>query len=138
MASEKLSSISLPPPTQPNRHASPPPSQIRQRGLGRAATFASDRIPLNRRRSSLFSEGRSETRKSFRSSTDDLLFPRANGSTLPLEQQESSHWHSFPLALALLPAVGGLFFQEGSAVVTDVTLLILAALFLNWAVRLPW
>jgi hypothetical protein len=40
--------------------------------------------------------------------------------------------------LALLPAVGGLFFQNGSAVVTDITLLALAAIFLNWAVRLPW
>ena len=51
---------------------------------------------------------------------------------------EPSHWHSAPLALALFPALGGLFFHNGSVVVTDLTLLILAAVFLNWAVRLPW
>lgn len=43
-----------------------------------------------------------------------------------------------PLALALLPAVGGLLFQNGSAIVTDITLLGLAVVFLNWAVRVPW
>ena len=51
---------------------------------------------------------------------------------------EESHWHSAPLALALLPAIAGVFFQEGGAFVTDVTLLVLAAIFLNWSVRLPW
>jgi hypothetical protein len=29
-------------------------------------------------------------------------------------------------------------FKDGSAVITDITLLALAAIFLNWAVRLPW
>lgn len=43
-----------------------------------------------------------------------------------------------PLGLALLPAVGGLLFKDGSAIVTDITLLALAAIFLNWSVRLPW
>ncbi|KAK3062688.1 hypothetical protein LTS18_003552, partial [Coniosporium uncinatum] len=33
---------------------------------------------------------------------------------------------------------GGLFFQNGSLFVTDICLLILAAIFLNWSVRLPW
>ncbi|KAL8999983.1 MAG: hypothetical protein Q9169_001228 [Polycauliona sp. 2 TL-2023] len=53
-------------------------------------------------------------------------------------QSEPSHWHSMPLALALLPAVGGVLFQNGSAIVTDITLLGLAVVFLNWAVRVPW
>ena len=51
---------------------------------------------------------------------------------------EPSHWHSVPLALALLPALGGLFFEKGSTVITDITLLTLAAVFLNWSLRLPW
>jgi hypothetical protein len=95
-------------------------------------------MPSNRRRSSLFSDNVSETRKSLRSSTDDLLLPRAKGSGEFDYVNEPSHWHSIPLGLALLPAVGGLLFQDGSAVVTDMTLLALAAIFLNWSVRLPW
>lgn len=51
---------------------------------------------------------------------------------------ETTGWHSAPLAFALLPALGGLLFQNGSAVVTDVMLLGLAGIFLNWSVRVPW
>jgi hypothetical protein len=137
MNPDRSSSISLPPPSQNIRHISPPPSQLRQRGLNRSATFADGATSLNRR-SSAFSEGLSDTRKSLRSSTDDLLLPRYKPDSPLASQHEPSHWHSIPLGLALLPAVGGLFFQNGSAVVTDITLLALAAIFLNWAVRLPW
>jgi hypothetical protein len=31
-----------------------------------------------------------------------------------------------------------MLFQNGSAVVTDIMLLGLAAIFLNWSVRIPW
>jgi len=51
---------------------------------------------------------------------------------------EFSHWHSAPLALAILPAIAGVLFKEGGTVVTDVMLLCLAAMFLNWCVRAPW
>jgi hypothetical protein len=95
-------------------------------------------VPLNKRRSSVFSEGLSETHKSLRSSTDDLLLPRYKLGSPLASQHEPSHWHSVPLGLALLPAVGGLLFKDGSALITDITLLALAAIFLNWAVRLPW
>jgi hypothetical protein len=138
MNPDQPSSTSSPPPSQNPRHVSPPPSQLRQRGLNRAATFADGSMPSNRRRSSVFSEGLSETRKSFRSSTDDLLLPRYKSGSPLASQHEPSHWHSIPLGLALLPAVGGLFFKNGSAVITDITLLALAAIFLNWSVRLPW
>ncbi|KAL8687522.1 MAG: hypothetical protein Q9218_006331 [Villophora microphyllina] len=93
--------------------------------------------PLRHRRSSTFSDSIDDARSSIKSSTDDLLLPRAKGSSLA-SQLEPSHWHSTPLALALLPAVGGILFQNGSAIVTDITLLGLAAIFLNWSVRLPW
>lgn len=106
------------------------------RAVRRASTFAEPSNTLQKRRSSTFSDSLDEARQSLRSSTDDLLLPRPQ--RLALESQEHSHWHSAPLALALLPAVGGLLFQNGSAVVTDVTLLGLAAVFLNWSVRLPW
>lgn len=51
---------------------------------------------------------------------------------------ETSNWDSAPLAFALLPAIGGMLFKNGSSVMTDVMLLALAAIFLNWSVRLPW
>jgi hypothetical protein len=88
-----------------------------------------------RRRSSTFStDSLKEVRKQFQSSTDDLLLPRAS----PKGHDEPSHWHSVPLVFALLPAIGGILFKNGSSVVTDIMLLALAAIFLNWSVRLPW
>ncbi|EPE30039.1 hypothetical protein GLAREA_13087 [Glarea lozoyensis ATCC 20868] len=92
----------------------------------------------NRRRSSNFSvDSISEARRTFQSSTDDLLLPRPDASG-KAQSHDSSAWHSAPLAFALLPAVGGMIFQNGSSVVTDIMLLGLAAVFLNWSVRLPW
>ncbi|ETN40646.1 uncharacterized protein HMPREF1541_04925 [Cyphellophora europaea CBS 101466] len=119
-----------------SRHLSPPPAGLRQRPLQRAATFAEP--TLNRRRSSIFSESLSDAKRSIRSSTDDLFLPRATTTTDVHDNDESSHWHSLPLGLALFPAVGGLFFKDGSAIITDVTLLVIAAVFMNWALRMPW
>ena len=114
--------------------AAPPSlSPLRHRPMNRASNFADSGPTLRPRRSSTFSESAS----SFKSSTDDLLLPRAS-NVEEAAGHEPSHWHSVPLALALLPAIGGLLFEKGSAVVTDVTLLALAAIFLNWSVRLPW
>ncbi|KAA6412189.1 MAG: hypothetical protein FRX48_04341 [Lasallia pustulata] len=114
------------------------PSLLRHRTLQKPSIVADTTIALGRRRSSLFStDSMDEARQSLRSSTDDLLLPRVKASGLETHN-EPSHWHSIPLALALLPAVGGLLFTNGSQVVTDVTLLVLAAIFLNWSVRLPW
>jgi hypothetical protein len=31
-----------------------------------------------------------------------------------------------------------MIFKDGSAVITDITLLALAAIFMNWALRMPW
>ncbi|KAL4916794.1 hypothetical protein BDW62DRAFT_94547 [Aspergillus aurantiobrunneus] len=119
---------------------SPSPG-LRHRGLTRAATIAEGSPSGHtQRRNSTFSDSVSETRNTIRSSTDDLFFPRAarNYDDNDDSRDEESHWHSAPLGLALLPAIAGVFFQNGSAVVTDVTLLALAAVFLNWSVRLPW
>lgn len=112
-------------------------SPLRQRPLGRAPTFAEVPSPLSLRRSSTFSDSIDGARQSILSSTDDLLLPKVKNLGLGTNH-EPSHWHSIPLALALLPALGGLLFHNGSAVVTDITLLGLAAVFLNWSVRLPW
>jgi hypothetical protein len=45
---------------------------------------------------------------------------------------------SLSLAFAFLPAISGLLFKNGSAVVTDFMLLGLAGVFLNWSVTQPW
>ncbi|KAJ5926902.1 hypothetical protein N7516_008675 [Penicillium verrucosum] len=109
-----------------------PDSPIRPLNTRRARTF--EESP---RRNSILSDSLSEARNSIRSSTDDLFLPRvAKGhDAMP---DEESNWQSAPLGLALLPAIAGIFFHEGSSFVTDVTLLVLAAIFLNWSVRLPW
>lgn len=115
----------------------PSASNLRRRGFpSRAATFVEGSWP--QRRNSTLSDSLSEARNSIRSSTDDIFLPRiARDSEDPVATEES-YWHSAPLALALLPAIAGVFFQNGSVFVTDVTLLVLAAIFLNWSVRLPW
>ncbi|KAL8801784.1 MAG: hypothetical protein Q9200_006829 [Gallowayella weberi] len=112
-------------------------SPLRQRPHERASTLADISSPSQHRRSSLFSDSFDDARQSLKSSTDNLLLPRVKDMSLA-SQIEPSHWHSTPLALALLPAVGGVLFQNGSAIATDVVLLVLVAIFLNWAVRVPW
>lgn len=112
---------------------------MRRRVPARAATFV-EGMPIPdwpQRRNSTLSDSISEARNSIRSSTDDLFLPRVAKGKDPVATEES-HWHSTPLGLALLPAIAGVFFHDGSAFVTDVTLLVLAAIFLNWSVRLPW
>ncbi|EFR04340.1 hypothetical protein MGYG_07349 [Nannizzia gypsea CBS 118893] len=131
-------------PATTSRVKSPATEQLRHRQNASTGSNVNGFAPLSSspgklRRSSTFSEAVSETRRSIKSSTDDLFFPRANistGSTRP--DNTDSPWHSSPLLLALLPGLGGLLFHNGAAVFTDVALLSLAAVFLNWSVRLPW
>ena len=73
-----------------------------------------------------------------RSSATDFILPGIGLDPARNEQDTTSPWHSSPLAFAILPAIVGLFVHNGSAFVTDVLLLGLAAIFLNWSVRLPW
>ncbi|KAK3629234.1 hypothetical protein LTR56_005110 [Elasticomyces elasticus] len=85
---------------------------------------------LLRRRSSILSDATSFT--------EDLINPSTRRAGQALEDDEVTHWHSTPLAFALLPALGGLLFKNGSAFTTDVLLLALAAVFMNWSIRVPW
>lgn len=125
-----------PPSSSPPRHLLS--ANLRRRGFPARPTLVEAMPDGPPRRNSTLSDSISEARHSIRSSTDDLFLPRvAKGNPEPVATEES-HWHSAPLALALLPAIAGVFFQEGGAFVTDVTLLVLAAIFLNWSVRLPW
>lgn len=83
---------------------------------------------LPRRRSSNFTDYSTEAR--------DILNPRASkdGASEP----ENSSLASISLAFALLPALAGAFFKDGSAVVTDLMLLGLSGVFLHWSVTQPW
>ncbi|KAL4764589.1 uncharacterized protein BDW70DRAFT_170748 [Aspergillus foveolatus] len=94
---------------------SPLKPTLRHRGLARAATLAEGPQPQipPQRRNSTFSDSVSEARNTIRSSTDELLFPRASRDYDGGIRDEESHWHSAPLGLALLPAVAGIFFQNG-------------------------
>lgn len=124
------------PSTLPPRTSSA--SNLRRRGFPQRATTFVDGTSWPQRRNSTLSDSLSEARNSIRSSTDDIFLPRVARDDEDPVSTEESHWHSTPLALALLPAIAGVFFRDGSAFVTDVTLLVLAAIFLNWSVRLPW
>ncbi|KAL9944721.1 hypothetical protein ACHAQF_003412 [Verticillium nonalfalfae] len=66
----------------------------------------------------------------------DLFNPKPLGHQPSAE--DGSKWTHLPIAFALLPAVGGILFQNGSAIVTDVMLLGLSAVFLHWSVTQPW
>ena len=78
-----------------------------------------------------------ETGVSVRSSTDDLFVPRASGKAEELHQ-DPSLWHSLPLVFAILPAIGGVAFKKGNVWITDLALLIVAAIYLNWCLVTPW
>ncbi|KAF6843320.1 hypothetical protein CMUS01_02232 [Colletotrichum musicola] len=88
-----------------------------------------ERAGLGRRRSSTVSD------YSF-GDARELLSPKPLVPTPATD--DMSNWASIPLAFALLPAVGGLFFNNGSALVTDAMLLGLSAIFLHWSVTNPW
>lgn len=105
--------------------------------LNRAATFSEGaHTPQTPRRRSSLQSLYSDTRQSFRSSTDDLLRPLGNNDMTTTD--ETTLWHSAPLAFAIVPAFAGLLFQNGGAVVTDILLLAFGSMFLNWCVRTPW
>lgn len=88
--------------------------------------------PLLRRRSSLISFS------SLEGFAGDYINPRTSNAARAPDESEVTHWHSSPLAFAILPAIGGLFFKDGSAFITDCLLLGLAAIFMNWSISLPW
>ena len=66
-------------------------SPVHKRLLGRASTIADMSNPLRHRRSSNFSDSVESTRQSIKSSTDNLLLPRATSPELG-KHYEPSHW----------------------------------------------
>ena len=142
------STLPPPPPRRPSPRnaghtttlASPP--AVRKRLLKNKSSFdGSVPVPgLSRRRSSMFSDfSLDDAQQSVRSSTGSILLPTISEDHKDHDlHHEPSHWHSAPLAFALIPALAGLFSKNGTAYATDILLLGLTAIFLNWSVRLPW
>ncbi|KAI9784023.1 MAG: hypothetical protein M1816_001105 [Peltula sp. TS41687] len=118
-----------------------PITSLNEEARPRSAHFPSrigSMTPKDGRRGSMRSAySVDESRGSIRSTADALLDPRPAGSDMH-GHPETTNWHMAPLVFALLPAVAGMLFPNGSAVVTDVTLLALGAIFLNWSVKVPW
>lgn len=110
---------------------------MRQRLPHRQSSNGSLRSPpeLPRRRSSILSY--SSLEDATNSFTDDILNPSSTKKLKKQKREEDSNWHSTPLAFAILPAIAGLLFNNGSAFVTDVLLLGFAAMFMNWSIRIP-
>ncbi|KAI1633288.1 hypothetical protein F4809DRAFT_31737 [Biscogniauxia mediterranea] len=95
----------------------------------------SDPLTTTRRRSSLYSDySLNDARRDIETSADELFNP----SRSHLKVDKKSPFAYVPLTLALLPALAGMFFENGSAFFTDLILLSLAAVFLHWSVTQPW
>ncbi|KXJ94927.1 hypothetical protein Micbo1qcDRAFT_202604 [Microdochium bolleyi] len=89
-----------------------------------------------KRRGSTFSDGFSDARRDLENSADELFNP-----TRARRREESADRSALsytPLVLALLPAVAGMIFQNGASFFTDLILLAIAAVVLNWSVTQPW
>jgi hypothetical protein len=73
---------------------------------------------------------------------DSILLDRPASSrrnTTNDETEDSTEqWHSIAIIFVALPAIAGMFFENGSAVVTDMLMLGLGCLFLYWSVKWPW
>lgn len=127
-----------PPTTTGTSHNVSSSNPLRQRFPHRQSSNSSLRSTppdLPRRRSSILSYSSLEDAGS--SFADDFLNPSATKRIRKQKQEEDSNWHSTPLVFAILPALAGLLFNNGSAFVTDVLLLGFAALFMNWSIRIP-
>lgn len=138
MAEAKPTPTPRPTATSSGTSTAPTSAAVRNRLLPHPSSSSPSRTPpaQPRRRSSLLSLTSLERSSSQQSWADELLNPKTGRSSH--DDNQVTHWHSSPIAFAILPAVGGLLFTNGSAVVTDGLLLILAALFMNWSIRLPW
>ncbi|KAI0481814.1 hypothetical protein F4859DRAFT_436225 [Xylaria cf. heliscus] len=106
------------------------PSSLRRRLNGNRPPPSAENNGFTnlRRRSSTYSDY-------LETSADEILNP---SKTHTEETRPKSPYVYIPLTLALLPAVAGIFFENGSAFFTDLILLSLAAVFLHWSVTQPW
>jgi len=128
--------------SEPSDPSSSVPPNLKHRRRTHQLSF-SDRAPD--RRSSLFSQNSYQTDSSFeprpfslRSSTEDLFSPRAADDNTRQFDHETSAWQSLPILFAIFPAIGGLLFNKGSVIITDLALLVFSGIYLNWCLVTPW
>jgi hypothetical protein len=133
-----------PPPSSTATASSPIDTQNGHSNLKQRRGQASSLSGLAERRGSALSSRSYRTDSSssarpfsMRSSTEDLLSPRVTGEEEELHH-ETSLWHSLPILFAIVPAIGGLFSKNGSVFVTDLALLGLAGLYLQYTLVTPW
>ncbi|KAK7750684.1 hypothetical protein SLS62_007384 [Diatrype stigma] len=91
-----------------------------------------------RRGSSSFSDySINDATKDLGASAEDLFNIHPSGSAgSPSNARQASHY--LPIVFALLPALAGIFFENGASFFTDLILLSLAAVVLHWSVTQPW
>ena len=121
----------------PNPHPNPNPNSDPSPTSN--STFADDGLLAGLRRgSSSFSDfSLGDARRDLGASAEDLLNPSGGGGRgSSLHGRQATSY--LPLIFALLPAVAGIFFQNGASFFTDLILLSLAAVFLHWSVTQPW
>lgn len=111
----------------PDDLAKPLPEMIRQSSTPYRHSSSVRTASTSRPSASIYNPG---------ASTDSLLLPRATNRDR--EHDDPTLWHSAPLLFAIVPAIGGVVFKSGSIILTDLALLILAALYLNWCLVTPW
>ncbi|KAL7626638.1 hypothetical protein AAE478_003411 [Parahypoxylon ruwenzoriense] len=112
----------------------PTPAHHRSNANPRSPS-AGNGFPGIRRRSSTYSDySLNDTRRELETSADEIFNPSRSGPATT----DKSPFVYVPLTLALLPAIAGIFFENGSAFFTDLILLSLAAIFLHWSVTQPW
>lgn len=112
------------------------PLPLPDAGAGAGAGDSPAANALRRRSSTLSDFSFTEAQKSFREGTQDILNPSA-AKDAPA-QDASSLMSSLPLAFALLPALFGVLFEGGGAIITDVMLLGLVFIFLRYTITQPW
>ncbi|KAK3950669.1 hypothetical protein QBC32DRAFT_10868 [Pseudoneurospora amorphoporcata] len=106
-------------------------AQLRRRAINPQST---PETPFGefRRRSSTFSDYSLDAAR--RSLQHEILNPASFAS----DEQGASESSTMPLAFALLPAVAGMFHHKGSDFITDIIMIVLAAVFLHWSLTVPW
>ncbi|RDA87989.1 hypothetical protein CP532_3454 [Ophiocordyceps camponoti-leonardi (nom. inval.)] len=131
---------SPPPPLSSSMTMQDPIMTLRRRRRRQSPDSDLGRTTTTTRRSSLLSDYSCDAR--------DGLFSRSSPPPPPPQPPPpasgpppttgKSTVASASLAFALLPAIAGVFFKDGHAVVTDIMLLALAGVFLHWSVTQPW
>ncbi|KAF2417238.1 hypothetical protein EJ08DRAFT_703439 [Tothia fuscella] len=109
------------------------PRKISQLHRRSSADFLNRRTSSNSSLRGAFS--RNERRLSRTSA--DIPLPRISENVF-YDSGEPAQWHSASLLFVALPAFAGIFFENGSLIMTDVLMLALGCLFLYWSVKWPW